>query len=70
MNDAVFWRLVDADGLRAALARWCDALDAAAPELNGLDARLGDGDLGATLGKCAANVRGVLEAEPSGLGRR
>ena len=68
MNDAVFSRLVDADVLRAALARWCDALDAAAPELNGLDARLGDGDLGATLGKCAANVRGVLEAEPSGLG--
>jgi len=48
---------VDAAMLRAALARWCDALDAAVPELNALDARLGDGDLGTTLGKCAANVR-------------
>ena len=27
-----------------------------------------DGDLGTTLGKCAANVRGVLAAEPSDLG--
>jgi dihydroxyacetone kinase-like protein len=58
---------VDAAALREALARWCDALDAAAPELNALDARLGDGDLGTTLGKCAANVRAVLAGEPAGL---
>ena len=60
--------LIDAAALGAALSRWCDALDAAAPELNALDARLGDGDLGTTLGKCAANVRGVLATEPSDLG--
>jgi dihydroxyacetone kinase-like protein len=58
---------VNAAALREALARWCDALDAAAPELNALDARLGDGDLGTTLGKCAANVRAVLAGEPAGL---
>ena len=59
---------VDASALRLALGRWCDALDAAAPELNALDARLGDGDLGTTLTKCAANVRAVLRADPAGLG--
>lgn len=68
MNDAMqATRLVDAPALRAALARWCDALEAAAPELNALDARLGDGDLGTTLGKCAENVRGVLAAPPADL---
>lgn len=54
-------RLLDAAGLHAALGRWCDALEAAAPELNALDAQLGDGDLGTTLSKCAANVRELLE---------
>lgn len=49
----------DMSMLRAALGRWCDALDAAVPELNALDARLGDGDLGTTLSKCAANVRAL-----------
>ena len=48
------------DDLKAALGRWCDALEKAAPELNGLDGRLGDGDLGATLEKCARNVRDAL----------
>jgi dihydroxyacetone kinase-like protein len=48
------------DDLKAALGRWCDALEKAAPELNALDARLGDGDLGATLEKCARNVREAL----------
>jgi phosphoenolpyruvate---glycerone phosphotransferase subunit DhaL len=60
--------VIDATAMRAALARWCDALDAAAPELNALDARLGDGDLGTTLVKCAANVRAVLRTDPAGLG--
>ena len=59
---------VDDSALRLALGRWCDALDAVGPELNALDARLGDGDLGTTLTKCAANVRGVLRADPAGLG--
>jgi len=50
--------------VEAALRRWADCLDAAAPELNRLDAQLGDGDLGATLQKCAARVRTALDAGP------
>ncbi|MBK1838420.1 DAK2 domain-containing protein [Azospirillum sp. YIM B02556] len=45
--------------LAAALDRWADRMDTAADELNALDARLGDGDLGATLGKCAQNIRAI-----------
>jgi dihydroxyacetone kinase-like protein len=52
--------VVSPGDLKAALGRWCDALEKAAPELNALDARLGDGDLGATLEKCARNVRDAL----------
>lgn len=59
--------IVDAGSLHAALARWCDALERAAPELNALDGRLGDGDLGTTLSKCAANVRELLSAPPASL---
>ena len=59
--------LVDAPALRAALARCCEAMEAAAPELNALDGRLGDGDLGTTLAKCAANLREVFAAPPAGL---
>jgi dihydroxyacetone kinase-like protein len=59
--------VVDAVRLHAALARWCDALEAAAPELNALDGRLGDGDLGTTLSKCAANVRELLAEPPASL---
>jgi dihydroxyacetone kinase-like protein len=51
--------------LIAASGRWAARLEAAAPELNALDGRLGDGDLGATLEKCAGNVRKAL-AEPPG----
>jgi phosphoenolpyruvate---glycerone phosphotransferase subunit DhaL len=59
--------LVDAAHARAALLRCCDALEAAAPELNALDARLGDGDLGTTLSKCAGNLRDLLAAPPATL---
>jgi dihydroxyacetone kinase-like protein len=52
--------MVSPTDAKAALGRWCDALEKAAPELNALDARLGDGDLGATLEKCARNVRDAL----------
>lgn len=51
---------VDAAMLRAALERWSAAMTVAAPELNALDGQLGDGDLGATLEKCAANVQAAL----------
>jgi dihydroxyacetone kinase-like protein len=50
---------VNACALHAALGRWCSALEAAAPELNALDAKLGDGDLGTTLQRCASIARGV-----------
>jgi dihydroxyacetone kinase-like protein len=56
---------LDAATLRTALPRWCAALEAAAPELNALDAALGDGDLGTTLQRCAANVQAVLQAPPA-----
>lgn len=59
--------LLDAAALHAALDRWCDAIEAASPELNALDGQLGDGDLGATLSKCAANVREALAASPGAL---
>ncbi|WP_376964452.1 DAK2 domain-containing protein [Azospirillum sp. A26] len=45
--------------LASALDRWADRMEAAADELNALDGRLGDGDLGATLAKCAQNIRAI-----------
>ena len=60
--------VVDGPRLREALMRWCDALQAAAPELNALDARLGDGDLGSTLAKCADNVRSSCAGDAAPLG--
>jgi dihydroxyacetone kinase-like protein len=59
--------LIHVASLRSALARCCDALEGAAPELNALDARLGDGDLGTTLSKCATNLRELLAAPPATL---
>ena len=53
--------------LQAALGRWTVALLAAAPELNALDGQLGDGDLGTTLSKCAANVDEMLPTLPDDL---
>ena len=58
---------MDALTLKAALHRWANAMTQAAPELNDLDARLGDGDLGATLGKCAANIQAALPEMPDTL---
>ncbi|MFT4065984.1 DAK2 domain-containing protein [Paraburkholderia sp.] len=51
---------LDATQLKHAITRVCVGLHAAAPELNTLDGRLGDGDLGATLDKCAAEVEAAL----------
>lgn len=53
--------------VNAALARVCRRLTDAAPELNALDGKLGDGDLGATLEKCAARVADTLTDPPAGL---
>lgn len=58
---------MDALTLKAALHRWADAMTQAAPELNALDGRLGDGDLGATLGKCATYVLAALPEMPDTL---
>ena len=59
--------MLDAPRLKAALPRWCAGLHAAAPELNALDGRLGDADLGATLDKCASQVEAVLPELPDDL---
>lgn len=59
---------MDATQLQSALQRWSEAMTQAGPELNELDGRLGDGDLGATLQKCAANVQAALPTMPATLG--
>jgi dihydroxyacetone kinase-like protein len=58
---------LDATTLLAALPRWCAGVQAAAPELNELDGRLGDGDLGVTLDKCATLVAQALPEMPDTL---
>jgi len=58
---------MDPASLKDAFTRWAAAMDKAAPELNELDSRLGDGDLGVTLQKCAYNVREVLPAAPDSV---
>jgi len=51
---------IDSDILKRSLqSSSLGVLDVSA-ELNALDGRLGDGDLGATLEKCARNILGVL----------
>ena len=55
----------DTQTLVAALGRWAVRMELAAPELNALDGRLGDGDLGATLSKCAVNVRAAVVPPPA-----
>ena len=59
--------MLDAATLSAALPRWCTGVHAAAPELNELDGRLGDADLGATLDKCATLVEQALPEMPDTL---
>lgn len=58
---------VDVIVLKNSLQRICTALLQAAPELNALDGRLGDGDLGATLEKCATNVAALLPSMDSDI---
>lgn len=59
--------MLDAPTFKAVLPRWCAAMHAAAPELNELDGRLGDADLGATLDKCATLVEQALPTLPDTL---
>lgn len=58
---------IDAATLKSALQNWSTAMKSAAAELNELDGRLGDGDLGATLEKCAANVEAGVPTMPDTL---
>ena len=58
---------MDAPSLKDAITRWAAAMDKAAPELNELDSRLGDGDLGVTLQKCAHNVLVALPIAPDSV---
>lgn len=60
-------KMDDASNLKDVFARWSVAMDKAAPELNELDSRVGDGDLGITLQKCAYNVRAALPAAPDNV---
>ncbi|CAM5761846.1 DAK2 domain-containing protein [Bosea minatitlanensis] len=57
----------DSRMLVEALGRWADRMELAAPELNALDGQLGDGDLGATLSKCAANIRKAIAPPPADI---
>lgn len=59
--------MLDAIVLARAVPRWCAAMHAAAPELNALDGRLGDADLGATLDKCATLTEQALPELPDSL---
>jgi dihydroxyacetone kinase-like protein len=57
----------DAANLKEAFVRWAAAMEKAAPELNELDSRLGDGDLGVTLQKCATMVRAAMPPSPDNV---
>lgn len=58
---------INAAQLAAAWLRWCDGMHAAAAELNALDGRLGDGDLGTTLDKCATLIAQAMATPPDTL---
>ncbi|WP_158782371.1 dihydroxyacetone kinase subunit L [Pantoea sp. BAV 3049] len=52
-----------------AIFRRCTAkIHEVAPQLNELDGQLGDGDLGATLEKCARLIEQALETQPKDIG--
>lgn len=55
---------LNAQQLTAALLRCCDRLSTVSRQLNNLDGQLGDGDLGATLEKCARLIREALATPP------
>jgi phosphoenolpyruvate---glycerone phosphotransferase subunit DhaL len=58
---------ITVDTLTATLRRSAEQVDSFAAELNDLDGRLGDGDLGATLQKCAANILAALDQPAASL---
>ncbi len=54
----------DHPGRRAVIERACRALEDMAPELDALDARVGDGDTGATFAAAARDIAGRLDGLP------
>ncbi|KVS18930.1 hypothetical protein WK33_01490 [Burkholderia multivorans] len=58
---------ITVDTLTSILRRSATQVDTFAAELNDLDGRLGDGDLGATLQKCAANILAALDQPASNI---
>lgn len=58
---------LNAEQLCAVLLRCCSRAKAAAEELNRLDGLLGDGDLGATLEKCARLTEASLATAPQDI---
>ena len=59
---------LDVASLKAGLSAICERMDACAAELNDLDGRLGDGDLGVTMQRGARDLREVLSEAPDDLG--
>lgn len=53
--------------LSTLLLRCCSQIKSAAAELNALDGQLGDGDLGATLEKCARLTEEALKTTPQDI---
>jgi len=51
------------------LSRICQGLEGAADELNALDGKLGDGDLGVTMQRGARDVAALLDDAPDDLGQ-
>ncbi|WP_312241605.1 DAK2 domain-containing protein [Pantoea sp.] len=58
---------LNAEQLCAILLRCCSQAKNAAEELNALDGQLGDGDLGATLEKCARLTETALASPPQDI---
>lgn len=59
--------MLNVESLKAALPRWCAAMHAATAELNELDGRVGDGDLGNTLDRSAVLIGEALPGLPETL---
>jgi phosphoenolpyruvate---glycerone phosphotransferase subunit DhaL len=49
-------------------ARIANGIESYSEQLNALDAKIGDGDLGVTLTRCARGVRGVIPQLPEDIG--
>jgi phosphoenolpyruvate---glycerone phosphotransferase subunit DhaL len=54
--------------LGEAFARAADGVESLSEQLNALDAKIGDGDLGVTLTRCARGVREVIPQLPEDIG--